>query len=387
MASVKMAGANNRPLYGEVSLRSSVMSWKGGLNLLLERETTRLADDSRILFHYAMKALVTGGGGFLGLYVVEQLVERGDSVRVFCRGQYDQLDQLGVEVCNGDIRDPAAVATAVQGCDTVFHCAAVPGVWGSWEMYHGINTLGTENVITGCRTHGTGKLIYTSSPSVVFDGEDHFDADELLPYPASYMCHYPHSKMLAEKSVLAANGIDGLATAALRPHLIWGPRDNHLIPRLIQRAKSGRLRVVGDGKNKISMAYVENAAAAHLQAADALTLQSAVAGNAYFINEPQPVVMWEWITELLQIAGLPPVTKTISQNSAARIGRVLECVWSTLRLKGEPTMTRFVAAQLAGSHCYSVARAQRDFGYKGIVTVADGMRRITEELQQLGSAT
>ena len=332
-----------------------------------------------------MKALVTGGGGFLGLYIVEQLVERGDDVRVFCRGHYDQLNQISVDVCNGDIRDSKAVADAVAGCDTVFHCAAVPGVWGSWDMYHGINTLGSENVIAACQLHGVKKLIYTSSPSVIFDGGDHVDADESLPYPDAYLCHYPHSKMLAERAVLAANGMSGLATAALRPHLIWGPRDNHLIPRLIQRARAGRLRIVGDGQNRISMAYVENAAAAHIQAADALALDSAVAGNAYFINEPEPVVMWEWITELLQIAGLPPVTKSISASAASRIGRVLEWVWSTFRVKGEPPMTRFVAAQLAGSHCYSVKRAQRDFGYKGIVTVEEGMRRITREIHPLAN--
>lgn len=330
-----------------------------------------------------MKALVTGGGGFLGLYIVEQLVERGHDVRVFCRGHYDRLNELGVDVNRGDIRDEAAVSNAVGGCDTVFHCAAVPGVWGSWDMYHGINTLGTQNVIAACQAHQVARLIYTSSPSVIFDGADHFDADESLAYPDSYLCHYPHSKMLAEESVLTANGVAGLATAALRPHLIWGPRDNHLIPRLIQRARSGRLRIVGDGKNQISMAYVENVAAAHLQAADALKLDSAVAGNAYFINEPQPVVMWEWINELLALANLPPVTKSLSAKAATRIGHVLELVWTTLRLNSEPPMTRFVAAQLAGSHCYSVAKAERDFGYHGIVSVADGMRRIIPELQQL----
>ena len=327
-----------------------------------------------------MQALVTGGGGFLGLYIVEQLVERGDDVRVFCRGTYERLVELGVDIHNGDIRDEAAVSNAVAGCDTVFHCAAVPGVWGSWDMYHGINTVGTHNVVKACQSREVARLIYTSSPSVIFDGADHFDADESLPYPDSYLCHYPHSKMLAEKAVLAANGTAGLATAALRPHLIWGPRDNHLIPRLIQRAKSGRLRIVGDGKNRISMSYVENVAAAHLEAADALTAGSAVAGNAYFINEPQPVVMWEWINQILALADLPPVTKSISARSASRIGRLLEFVWRTLRLKSEPPMTRFLAAQLAGSHCYSIAKAQRDFGYRPVVSVEEGMNRITLEL-------
>ena len=218
-----------------------------------------------------MKVLVTGGGGFLGLYIVEQLLTRGDSVRVFCRGTYERLDELGVETMQGDLRDKSAVSSACQGVDAVFHVAAVPGVWGSWNHFYEINTLGTQHVIAACQHHGVRRLIYTSSPSVVYDGQPHVEADESLPYPETYLCHYPHSKALAERAVLESNGSQGLLTASLRPHLIWGPRDNHLIPRLIQRAQSGRLRQVGNGENVISMAYVENVAAAHLQAGDALT--------------------------------------------------------------------------------------------------------------------
>jgi len=188
-----------------------------------------------------MRALVTGGGGFLGLYIVEQLVARGDAVQVLCRGSYPSLAELGVECIAGDVRDAQAVEAACAGIDTVFHVAAVSGIWGPWEHYHGINTLGTKNVIAGCRKHAVPRLVYTSSPSVVYDGNDHCDADESLPYPMKYLCHYPHSKALAEQAVLGANDAH-LATAALRPHLIWGPRDNHLIPRLIERARSGKLR-------------------------------------------------------------------------------------------------------------------------------------------------
>ncbi len=159
-----------------------------------------------------MKALVTGGGGFLGLYITEQLVERGDEVRVFCRGEYARLRELGVETLKGDIRDLAAVSAACADCDVVFHTAAIPGVWGAWSMFYETNTLGTENVIAGCRQHGVGRLVFTSSPSVVFDGSEHRGADESLPYPDHYLCHYPHTKALAERAVLAANGCEGLAT-------------------------------------------------------------------------------------------------------------------------------------------------------------------------------
>lgn len=325
-----------------------------------------------------MKCLVTGGGGFLGLYITEQLVAQGHSVRVLCRAHYPRLEELHVETVRGDIRDAAIVRDACDGIDTVFHTAAVPGIWGPWEHYHGINTHGTQNILDACLEAKVRKLIYTSSPSVIYDGKDHLNADESYPYPdaSSYLCHYPHSKAIAERAVLAANGLKGLATAALRPHLIWGPRDNHLIPRLIDRARSGRLRRVGNGQNLISMSYVENAAAAHLQAADRLELGSPVAGQAYFINEPEPVNLWNWVDEILAVAGLPPLTKSISANAAYSIGAVCEAAYSLFRWKSEPPMTRFLALQLSGSHYYSVEKARRDFGYAPAVSIAEGMRRM-----------
>ena len=331
-------------------------------------------------------ALVTGGGGFLGLYIVEQLVARGTRVRVLCRGTYPRLAELNVECVSADIRDGAAVAKACAGIDTVFHVAAVAGIWGDWNHYHGINTVGTENVLAGCRQHQVARLIHTSSPSVVYDGRDHVNADETVPYATRWLCHYPHSKALAEQAVLRANQPGQLLTTALRPHLIWGPRDNHLIPRLVARAKSGRLRRVGGGNNLISMSYVENAAHAHLLAADHLQAGSPVAGQAYFINEPEPVNLWNWINELLGVAGLPPVRKSISARMAYAAGATLEAVYQGLRLKDEPPMTRFLAQQLGGTHYYSIARAERDFGYQPLVSVKEGMRRLEPELRSLGAA-
>ncbi len=333
-----------------------------------------------------MKALVTGGGGFLGLYIVEQLLQAGHDVRVFCRGHYQSLDALGVQCVQGDLRDAKAVSDACRDIDAVFHAAAVPGVWGPWEMFHGINTLGTLNIIAACRVHSVSRLIYTSSPSVVFDGHDHVDADESLPCPTTWMCHYPHSKALAEQAVLAASDPDRLRTISLRPHLIWGPRDNHLIPRLIEKARSGRLRRVGDGSNVVSVAYVENAAVAHLQAELSLRSSVTAAGRAYFINEPEAVNLWDWINLLLQRAGLPPVRKSVSSANARRSGAVLETVWNLLRLKGEPPMTRFVAAQLAESHSYSIAAAQRDFGYQPLVSIEEGLRRLQPDLDRLAKS-
>jgi len=323
-----------------------------------------------------MRGLVTGGGGFLGRYIVEQLVARGDQVRVFSRQRYPELDALGVETHTGDLQDRSAVTAACEGMDIVFHAAALPGIWGPWKLFHGVNTLGTQHVLEGCRRQGVGRLVFTSSPSVVYDGHDHLGADESLPYSTRFLCHYPRSKALAEQAVLAANGVDGLATCALRPHLIWGPRDTQLIPRLIDRAKRGQLRRVGDGRNLISMVYVENAARAHLQAADALTLNSPVAGQAYFINEPEPVNLWDWVDTLLGRAGLPPIKKSISAGAASTIGALLEGVYGVLQISSEPRMTRFLASQLSRSHWYRVDKARRDFGLQSFVTVEEGLRRL-----------
>ena len=332
-----------------------------------------------------MKALVTGGGGFLGLYIVEQLRAAGHDVRVFSRGHYPALSSLGVEMQQGDLRDARAVEHACEGIDAVFHVAAVPGVWGSWKTYHGINTTGTLNVIAGCRRCDVQRLIYTSSPSVVFDGSDHINADESLPYATKWLCHYPHSKALAEQAVLAANDPTSLRTVSLRPHLIWGPRDNHLIPRLIQKARAGQLRQVGRGDNVVSISYVENAAAAHLQAEESLRNSTTAAGRAYFINEPGAVNLWDWINLILARAGLPPVTRRISATMAWTVGSVLETAWQLCGRKHDPPMTRFVAAQLSGSHSYSIAAAQRDFGYRPLVTVEEGLRRMQPDLDARSS--
>ncbi|WP_437187656.1 NAD-dependent epimerase/dehydratase family protein [Planctomicrobium sp. SH668] len=332
-----------------------------------------------------MQALVTGGGGFLGRYIVEQLQMRGDSVRVFSRGAYPELQAQGIEVIQGDLRDPQTLNSAMTGVEAVFHVAAIPGIWGPWKKYFEINTLGTHNVIAACQNAGVSRLVYTSSPSVVYDGRAHLNADESLPYPDSYLCHYPHSKALAEKAVLEANSHQGLRTVALRPHLIWGPRDNHLIPTLIQKVKSGRLRRIGDGNNLISMSYVENSAAAHLKADDELAGFGRCAGRAYFINEPEPVSLWDWINQILSLGNLPPVTRSISPGLARGIGGICELIYKSFGIQSDPPMTRFLASQLSQSHTYSVERARADFGYDPQISFETAMQRLAPDVQRFAA--
>ncbi len=330
--------------------------------------------------------LVTGGAGFLGLYIVERLVARGDRVRVFCRGTYPELRKSGVEVFQGDLKDRGAVMAACEGVETIFHTAAVPGISVFWKPYYETNTLGTRYVLDGCRKYGVRKLIYTSSPSVVFDLPAQENVDESAPYPKRWLTHYPRSKALAEQMVLAADGEkweDGtvFSTCSLRPHLLWGPRDRHIIPRLLSRARAGKLFRVGDGTGLTDVIYVENAADAHLQAADALRPGSPLGGRAYFLSQGRPVNTWQWIDELLALAQLPPVKRSISYPLAYGIGTVLEWWYWLFRMEGEPVMTRFLASQLARSHYFDISAAKRDFGFEPKISIEEGMRRLAEDMR------
>ena len=326
-----------------------------------------------------MRALVTGGGGFLGRYVVELLLDHDVDVRVLCRGRYEALERLGVETIQADLRDPSATVSACASMDAVFHVASIAGIGGRWRDFFDINVRGTEHLIAGCRQHQVRRLVYTSSPSVTFDGRDQYHVDETAPYANRWNCHYPRSKAMAEQRVLAAHD-DELLTCALRPHLVWGPRDNHLLPRLVDRARSGQLRRVGDGTNQVDITYVENAALAHWQAHQALDAASPVGGRAYFISQGEPVNCWNWIDEVLALYGLPPVARSIPAAAAWYVGAALEGVYRLLGRHEEPRMTRFLASQLSTSHFFDISRARSDFGYAPQVSTATGMQRLKASL-------
>ena len=327
-----------------------------------------------------MKVLVTGGGGFLGGAIVRLLIERGDEVCSFSRHDHPALTALGVQQFRGDLDDLKAVTGAAAGCKLVFHVAAKAGIWGSYHDFYQANVVGTENVVAACRSHHISKLVYTSSPSVVFDGSDVEGGNESIPYPASYEAHYPATKAVAERLVLAANSPE-LAVTALRPHLIWGPGDNHLVPRIIAKGRAGRLRRIGTRPNAVDTIYVDNAARAHLQAAERLSPGSIVAGKVYFISNNEPLPLWEMVNRILAAADIPPVTRSISPQLAYAAGCICEVLWRLLRLAGEPPMTRFVAHELASAHWFDISAARRDFSYHPEISIDEGLIRLRQWLQ------
>lgn len=330
-----------------------------------------------------MTALVTGGGGFLGAAIVRLLLERGIRVRCLSRSRHASLDPLGVEQYQGDLSDRSAVDRACEDCDVVFHVAAKAGIAGRWRQYYQANVIGTQNVLDGCRRHKIARLIYTSSPSVVFNGRDMEGVDESVPYPSHYEAHYPRSKAMAERSVLAANGPE-LATVSLRPHLIWGPGDNHLVPRILARGRAGRLRKIGAKPKLIDSVYVDNAAEAHLLAFERLQPGSPVAGRAYFISNGEPMPTWDLVDRILAAGGVGPVTRSVPQNVAWTAGAVCELVWGVFWPDHDPPMTRFLANELATAHWFDLTAARRDLGYAPRVSIEEGLRRLAASLAAFG---
>lgn len=321
----------------------------------------------------AETALVTGGGGFLGRRLVELLLERGDTVRFLARGKYPEVEALGARGLQVDLcTDP--LDEAVRGVDVVHHVASKAGYWGPRAEFVAINVDGTRNLIAACQRAGVSRLVYTSTPSVI--GYEHDAAGiTAAPYPTSWESAYGETKAMAEQLVLAANS-GALRTVSLRPHLVIGPRDNNLLPRVVERARQGRLMIVGDGKNQVDLTYVDNAAWAHIDAADALRAEApACAGRAYFISNDEPVGLWRWTNDFLPRVGAPPVTRKISFGMASALGGMMELAYRVLPLSGEPRMTRFLAAALARTHWYSMVPAQRDFGYRVRVPMAEATDR------------
>ena len=326
------------------------------------------------------RILVTGGGGFLGGAIVRLLRDRGARVRSLSRAHYPELEIAGVEQFRGSLTDREIVGKAVQGCELVFHVAAKAGIWGPYDEYHQANVVGTGNVLDACRQEGVSRLVFTSSPSVVFNGRDMEGVDESVAYPAHYEAPYPQTKALAEQEVLAAND-KSFATVALRPHLIWGPGDNHLVPRIIAKGKAGQIRRIGKRENRVDSIYIDNAAEAHLLAAQKLQPGSPVAGKVYFISQDEPLSVWELINRILACAGVAPVRKSIPAGLAWMLGGLCERTHALLGLPGEPRMTRFVARELATAHWFNISAAKRDLGYHPRVSIDEGMKRLTASLQ------
>jgi 2-alkyl-3-oxoalkanoate reductase len=326
----------------------------------------------------SMDILVTGGTGFLGRHLARALLARGHRVRVLGRdfSQVGDLIEAGAVALAADLRDRAAVIATCAGADVVYHAGALSAAWGRWADFHAINVGGTEAVVAGCRAHGVGRLVYVSSPSVIFDGRDHERATEAAPYPQRFASVYSLTKKLGEDRVNAAAG--ALNTVILRPKAIFGPGDQSLLPRLIAAARQRRLPQIGNGDNRVDLTYVENVVDALVLALDVPT----ASGKTYTITNDEHVRLWGVIKEVLRRLGLPAELRRVSLPAALVAASLMEL--RAALFGGEPLLTRYTAAILGRTQTYDISAARRDLGYVPQVSVAEGIERTLAELYSSG---
>ena len=329
----------------------------------------------------ASPVFITGASGFIGGKLAERLLGEGRRVRALARQPLPQLEKLGAEIVRGDLDDRDALRRGCEGAGTVFHVAGRVGVWGPAADFFRVNVGGTTNVLAACQAEGVPRLVYTSSPSVVYSGGDLRGVNESAPLCTAAPCAYPTSKAAAERLVTAANSA-ALATVSLRPHLVWGPGDKNVVPRVLALARQRRLRIIGPGTNRVDCTHITNVVEAHLFAEKGLTSRHPIGdmrsgggdpgGKAYFITNGEPVRLWDWINQLLRGVEVPEIKKHVSLRLAYAAGGGLEMLWRTLSLKGEPPMTRFVAKEMATDHWFDISAARRDLGYQPRVSMAEG---------------
>jgi sterol-4alpha-carboxylate 3-dehydrogenase (decarboxylating) len=336
----------------------------------------------------AKKSLVTGGCGFIGRLLVDALVARGDDVTVVDFAE--KAPRPDVRFLPVDLRDPEATRAFCAGQDVVFHNASIVHTRRNREEdVWAVNLGGSRNVLAGCREHGVERLIYVSSASAVYEGRDIENGDESMPYSRISQAPYADSKIAAEKEILKSNASDGVLTCAIRPHVVFGPGDERFLPTILSRARSGRLKYAVGMKRKLSdFTYAGNLIDALLLADDKLRPGSPVGGNAYFITNGEPMGFWDFVGQVLERLRLPPIRRRVPFPIAYAVAAAYEAA-DTMRggtLNSENGLSRFAVRYMCTHHYFSIERARHDLGYVPAVSIADGIERTAQHLEQVGQA-
>ena len=319
------------------------------------------------------KAIVTGGGGFLGKALCVELKDLGYEVIALARGSYPELELLGITTRQCDISEPLDnFVDDFKDAEVIFHTAAKVKMWGDYKDFYKINVEGTKNLISMAKKSGIKKFIYTSSPSVIADGTNLKGINESYDYPKAHKANYPKTKAIAERIVLEENSHE-FKTVSLRPHLIWGPGDNNFVPTILERAKAGKLVRVGNGKNLVDLSFIDDCVSAHICALTAVDTNPKASGKAYFISQGEPVELWSWIDEVLVKNGQPKIKKSIPFMVAYNLARLLEGVYKLFSIKSEPPLTKFLVSEMATDHYFDISRAKKHLGYEPKYSISEAI--------------
>lgn len=344
------------------------------------------------------RVLVTGGAGFVGANLVGELLDRGYHVRAFDRAPSPLDPHDGLEILQGDICDPETVAAAVAGIDTVFHTAAIIDLMGGaavTEEYRrrsfAVNVGGTENLVRAARAAGVGRFVYTASNSVVLGGQPIAGGDENLPYTTRFNDLYTETKVIAEKFVLAQNGVDGLLTCSIRPSGIWGRGDQTMFRKMFEQIIAGRVKVlIGSRHARLDNSYVDNLVHGFILAAQHLVPGGSAPGQAYFINDGEPMNMFDFSRPVVEACGerLPTV------RVPGRVAHTAMTVWQRLHFRfglPQPPLEPLAVERLSLDNYFSIDKARRELGYRPVFTTEQALHHClpyyTEMFAQMKDGT
>ena len=323
-----------------------------------------------------MKVLVTGTGSLLLGGIASELVRRGDDVVCLQRRPSAFIGHQNAHEVLADICDAEAVVAAAHGCDAIIHGAARVGVVGSQKDFYDTNVLGTINILQATEQHNISRLVFVSTPSVAHTGDSIIGAPAGEAKIGRSRSYYAESKAIAERTVLNARN-EHLAVVAVRPHLVWGPGDTQLVGRIVDRAASGRLAVIGTGNALVDSTYIDNAISAHIAALDALHIGSACDGKAYVVSNGEPRTVNELMRSMCESAGVSFEPRHVSLAMGIRLGSLIERLWPLMR-SSEPPLTRFVAEQLGTAHWFDQRAVQEDLGWTPHVSLDEGFHHLTQ---------
>lgn len=328
------------------------------------------------------KILVTGGCGFIGKALAEGLIAAGHTVTVL--DMSDQNLPAGAQFVKCDIRDRQAVVDACAGMDSVVHNASLVHTAHNreediWAVNHG----GSMHIIDACKAHNIQRLVYISSASAVYEGQDIENGDETLPYCSISQAPYADSKIQAEKDMLAFSGTQGIQVCAIRPHVVFGAGDNRFVPAILEKAEQGKLKRAIGNRDKLSdFTYISNLVDAVVAAEERLVPGSAVCGQAYFITNGEPMAFFDFVEKFLMQLGYPPITGKVPYWLAYSVAAIAEG-WDTLKggtLNAENGLTRFAVKYMVTHHYFSIEKAKRDLDWTPKVSLAEGIQRTVQDL-------
>lgn len=334
-----------------------------------------------------MKILITGGKGFIGNSIAKKLSMLGHEISTVSRSSDYRKKEYITAHHQYDLSKDNLNHQILKNIDVVFHVAAKAGIEGKYNDYYASNYLATKLLLDACKSSSVQNFIYTSSPSVVFTKEPIKNANENLPYIKNKVSPYAQTKAIAEKEVLNSNDNINFKTIALRPHLVWGEGDPHLLPKVIRRHAEGKLKIVGDGLNQVDLTHIDNVTHAHVTAMNALISNKPVGGKAYFISQSEPVQLWKWLNDLFIKLKLPPLKKRVSFQKAYLAGMVAESLWGLFNFSKDLPMSRFAACQLSHDHWFSNYAAEKDLGYRPIISMEKALDKTIPWLQAISDSS